>query len=235
MFLYETELQRSLRAFLSPSRSLSLSLWSDRRIINSVHDQDEMFSTWKTTSRQNVTAPNTECTDVTSERVLGSSYDYVFRVWVMICPSWSALQALTSAPHPTPTPPLLNRAFSHTKVPLVSFLCPLFSSAGDSTWRNGCRDCNRDVHSFSLKDRTGWWQKNKSILHKCGQLVHSLPTLGNHECSSALPLKERLRMWFLNCSISSGFCCWICCANCCPLKKNQKTCFQSNSVQKMFR
>lgn len=28
---------------------LSLSLWSDRRIINSVRDQDEMFSTRKTT------------------------------------------------------------------------------------------------------------------------------------------------------------------------------------------
>lgn len=68
----------------------------------------------------------------------------------------------------------------------------------------------------------------------------NIPTWADHECSSALPLKERLRMWFLNCSISSGFCCWICCANCCPLTKRYEiilfTCwtafYQNNSLDR---
>lgn len=42
-------------------------------------------------------------------------------------------------------------------------------------------------------------------------------TCWSQECSSVLPLKYRLRIWFLSCSMSSGFCCCICCANCCPL------------------
>lgn len=41
----------------------------------------------------------------------------------------------------------------------------------------------------------------------------------SQECSSVLLLNDLLRMWFLSCSMSSGFCCCICWANCCPLQE----------------
>lgn len=77
--------------------------------------------------------------------------------------SWYVLQA------PSPPPPQglqsHKSAFCHSCVHFPAL-------SGDSTWRNRCRDCNRNIHSFSLKDRTGWWQKNKSVLHKCRWLFH---------------------------------------------------------------
>lgn len=44
----------------------------------------------------------------------------------------------------------------------------------------------------------------------------------DQERSSGLPLNDWRRMWFRNCSINSGFCCWICWANCWPLRERQR-------------
>lgn len=123
-----------------------------------------------------------------------------------------------------PSPPSPGTTVS--KVPSAQSLSLHSSSAGDLTRRNGCWDCNRVVLlPFHWKITWIWNLKEKKkrgewFLKYKRQLLFSFDhTRADHECSSALPLKERLLMWFLNCSISSGFCCWICCANCCPLKE----------------
>lgn len=94
-------------------------------------------------------------------------------------------------------------------------------------------------HGCSFRKKESWDWKNKT-LEVSGSLCFGLVgeefglkcTCMDHECSSALPLKERLLMWFLSCSISSGFCCWICWANCCPLNKRAEDlltwCFLTN-------
>lgn len=63
-----------------------------------------------------------------------------------------------------------------------------------------------------------------AIIYKCtGQNVCTgRGSWANQECSSVLLLKVLLRMWFLSCSMSSGFCCCICCANCCPLQDKSR-------------
>lgn len=103
----------------------------------------------------------------------------------------------------------------------------LFIPALPGIWllRNGCTDCKSRCmvalpwkYSVRLKFKKKNMYGNDYNKFKCYvQGFSFLFTWADHDCSSALPLKERLRMWFLNCSISSGFCCWICCANCCPL------------------
>lgn len=40
---------------------------------------------------------------------------------------------------------------------------------------------------------------------------------GAHSCCSSLALGVRLRISLRSCSMNSGFCCCICCANCWPL------------------
>lgn len=66
----------------------------------------------------------------------------------------------------------------------------------------------------------------KSVSVFCGG------TWADQECSSGLPLNDWLRMWFLSCSISSGFCCWICWANCWPLSEGKKQTEEENQVFK---
>lgn len=55
------------------------------------------------------------------------------------------------------------------------------------------------------------------------ELLRQDPPCGltcGHSCwSSLLALGVRLRIWLLSCSINSGFCCCICCANCWPLRR----------------
>lgn len=45
---------------------------------------------------------------------------------------------------------------------------------------------------------------------------------GRHGCSSFPALGVRLRIWLLSCSMSSGFCCCICWANCWPLQHQRQ-------------
>lgn len=142
--------------------------------------------------------------------------------------SWSSLQApLISLSAPEP--------FSHSKVPSTPSLSLQSSYAGDLTWEMGVEIVNRAIWLPFLGEKKTWdcngKRKKRCMLMMRMYFSFTLSepgfglrcTWGDHECSSALPLKERLRMWFLNCSISSGFCCWICCANCCPLTERRQS------------
>lgn len=71
---------------------------------------------------------------------------------------------------------------------------PLFPSLGQSNRRK--RQTTRGFQSAREgRDHTGSGRR-----HSCW--------------SSLLALGVRLRIWLLSCSINSGFCCCICCANC---------------------
>lgn len=142
----------------------------------------------------------------------------------MFCPIcdgfllWSSLKALAS---PLQGLFITVKCFLPHRRPLLPALLWIW------LLRNGCRDCkSRHMVALPWQTKKGWKRKNRWYgFEKFNWFLvflfsFKITTWSDHECSSALPLNERLRMWFLNCSISSGFCCWICCANCCPLSKS---------------